>query len=520
MSGVIKINKSSLDSSIVSFSDKVKEIEDDVTNVSNVLASIPAHDDFPNLTSKASMVARSLANVHLDLNHMSKNLKNYIEIMKLIDYEGFDVTLDDAEKYFDTDSDNDSDSNWGTDLGYTYPPNNGNDTPSDDSNNSSDDKTTPSDDNTTPSDDSKEPEEESKDNPSTDHSDKPESDSSIVIPTIPGDISGDGKYNYEGIEEYLEDVKGTTVTLPEGLGSIHTYMGWQCITAKSSNQYKLREAAGMNFDEEGFAKIGDRYVVATTTTFGKVGDFIDVYQEDGTVIKCVIGDIKSRGDAGCTEWGHNNGRCVVEFVVDKSKWYGSSMHANPGTLSCHPEWNQNIDKIVNKGNFFELITTDAAKFEKTYTSVEQVTDDFVKIATSNSTSDKFEVTGTTSEAYSSEFVSYCAEKSGFVEAGVIPKYSKASEAVDWFKENSTFANQEYEPKAGDIAFYDTDGDGAADYSAIIISTSGNRFTTIENNVTDNIRQATYTTNNTRIVGYGVPDYSVLLEKEEGSEEAK
>lgn len=512
MSGVIKINKSSLDSSIVSFSDKVKEIEDDITNVSNVLASIPAHDDFPNLTSKASMVARSLANVHLDLNHMSKNLKNYIETMKLIDYEGFDVTLEEAEKYFDIDSDNDSDSNWGTDPGYKEPPGNNNDTPADE-------PTTPPKEEPTTT-----PEEESKEEPSTDPSDtpsdNPSNEPSIVIPTIPGDTPTDGKYNYEGIEEYLEDVKGTTVALPEGLGSIHTYMGWQCITAKSSNQYKLREAAGMNFDEEGFAKIGDRYVVATTTTFGKVGDFIDVYQEDGTVIKCVIGDIKSQGDAGCTKWGHNNGRCVVEFVVDKSKWYGSSMHANPGTSSCHPEWNQNIDKIVNKGNFFELITTDAAKFDKTYTTVEQVTDDFVKVATSNAISEKFEVSGTTSEAYSSEFVSYCAEKSGFVEAGVIPKYSKASEAVDWFKENSTFANQEYEPKAGDIAFYDTDGDGAADYSAIIISTSGNKFTTIENNVTDNIRQATYTTNNTRIVGYGVPDYSVLLEKEEVSEEAK
>ncbi len=512
MSGVIKINKSSLDSSIVSFSDKVKEIEDDITNVSNVLASIPAHDDFPNLTSKASMVARSLANVHLDLNHMSKNLKNYIETMKLIDYEGFDVTLEEAEKYFDIDSDNDSDSNWGTDPGYKEPPGNNNDTPADES------TTPPKEEPTTT------PEEESKEEPSTDPSDtpsdNPSNEPSIVIPTIPGDTPTDGKYNYEGIEEYLEDVKGTTVALPEGLGSIHTYMGWQCITAKSSNQYKLREAAGMNFDEEGFAKIGDRYVVATTTTFGKVGDFIDVYQEDGTVIKCVIGDIKSQGDAGCTKWGHNNGRCVVEFVVDKSKWYGSSMHANPGTSSCHPEWNQNIDKIVNKGNFFELITTDAAKFDKTYTTVEQVTEDFVKVATSNAISEKFEVSGTTSEAYSCEFVSYCAEKSGFVEAGVIPKYSKASEAVDWFKENSTFANQEYEPKAGDIAFYDTDGDGAADYSAIIISTSGNKFTTIENNVTDNIRQATYTTNNTRIVGYGVPDYSVLLEKEEVSEEAK
>jgi hypothetical protein len=243
--------------------------------------------------------------------------------------------------------------------------------------------------------------EETSTDPSDTPSDNPSNEPSIVIPTIPGDTPTDGKYNYEGIEKYLEDVKGTTVALPEGLGSIHTYMGWQCITAKSSNQYKLREAAGMNFDEEGFAKIGDRYVVATTTTFGKVGDFIDFYQEDGTVIKCVIGDIKSQGDAGCTKWGHNNGRCVVEFVVDKSKWYGNSMHANPGTSSCHPEWNQNIDKIVNKGNFFELITTDAAKFDKTYTTVEQVTDDFVKVATSNAISEKFEVSGTTSEAYSS-----------------------------------------------------------------------------------------------------------------------
>lgn len=176
------------------------------------------------------------------------------------------------------------------------------------------------------------------------------------------DVEAGGVYNYDGIEKYLEDVKGVSVALPAGLGSVHTYMGWQCITARSSNQYKLREAAGMNFDEAGFAKIGDRYVVAVTTTFGNVGDYIDVYQEDGTVIKCVIGDIKSQNDAGCTEWGHNNGQCVVEFVVDKSSWYGSSMHSNPGTSACHPEWNQNITKIVNKGSFFELINTEAAQF--------------------------------------------------------------------------------------------------------------------------------------------------------------
>ena len=142
----------------------------------------------------------------------------------------------------------------------------------------------------------------------------------------------------------------TTIDLPSGLGSVHTYMGWQCITNKSSDQYKLREDAGMNFDSEGFAKIGDRYVVATTTTYGNVGDYIDVYQEDGSVIKCVIGDIKNQNDAGCNKWGHNNGKCVVEFVVDKDSWYNG--HENPGTSSCHPEWNQNITKVVNTGSYW------------------------------------------------------------------------------------------------------------------------------------------------------------------------
>lgn len=153
------------------------------------------------------------------------------------------------------------------------------------------------------------------------------------------------------LEQQLDSVGGTAVNLPSGLGSVHSYMGWQCITAPSSNQYKLREAAGMNFDSEGFGKIGDRYVVATTTTFGNVGDYIDVVQEDGSVIKCIIGDIKSQGDPGCNQWGHNNGQCVVEFVVDKASWYGG--HANPGTSSCHPEWNQNITQIINKGNYFD-----------------------------------------------------------------------------------------------------------------------------------------------------------------------
>lgn len=141
------------------------------------------------------------------------------------------------------------------------------------------------------------------------------------------------------------------INVPNNLGKVHTYMGWQMITSKTSEQYKLREKAGESYDSEGFAKIGDRYVVATTTTFGEVGDSVDFEQADGSVIKCIIGDVKNQKDYGCNKWGHDNGQTIVEFIVDKKSWYDSN-HSNPGTAKCHPEWRQCITKATNYGKYF------------------------------------------------------------------------------------------------------------------------------------------------------------------------
>lgn len=181
--------------------------------------------------------------------------------------------------------------------------------------------------------------------------------------SYPGKVSS-GKYSlgYSGLSGFFSPnisgngtapSKSKTINLPSGLGGVFTYMGWQTITSSGSLQYKLRSQAGQNFDSEGFGIINGRYVVACTTTFGAVGDYIDVYQSNGNVIKCVIGDIKNQNDSGCNKWGHLDGKCVIEFVVDKDSWY-SSKHANPGTSSCHPEWGgQTITKIINCGNYFD-----------------------------------------------------------------------------------------------------------------------------------------------------------------------
>lgn len=149
--------------------------------------------------------------------------------------------------------------------------------------------------------------------------------------------------------------KGTVINIPSGLGNVHTYMGWGCITAPDSMQYKLRAQAGEKYDNEGFGKINGRYVIACTETYGKVGDYIDFYREDGQVLKCIIGDIKSSSDAGCNKWGHSNGQNIVEFVVNMNTWYsgGAGSHANPGTPSCHPNWNTCIVKAINGGSYFD-----------------------------------------------------------------------------------------------------------------------------------------------------------------------
>lgn len=141
---------------------------------------------------------------------------------------------------------------------------------------------------------------------------------------------------------------GIDLTIPEPYGTEYSYMGWQLITSPSSQQYKLKQQAGMKFDQNGFGKINDRYVIACTTTFGKVGDYIDWKLSNGTVIKTVIGDIKNQTDPGCNIWGHKNGACIIEFVVDKNSWYGTRRYPT----NFHPEWNARVTKARKTGSYW------------------------------------------------------------------------------------------------------------------------------------------------------------------------
>ena len=50
------------------------------------------------------------------------------------------------------------------------------------------------------------------------------------------------------------------------------------------------------------------------------------------------------------------------------------------------------------------------------------------------------------------FVSWCADQSGYIQSGVIPKFSLCSDGVKWFESKDRFRDGSYTPVAGDIIF--------------------------------------------------------------------
>lgn len=106
------------------------------------------------------------------------------------------------------------------------------------------------------------------------------------------------------------------------------------------------------------------------------------------------------------------------------------------------------------------------------------------------------------------FVSWCAEQCGYISAGVIPKFSACqNEGVTWFKTCGLWQERGYEPKTGDIIFFDWEVDGHSDHVGIVERCENGVIYTIEGNSTgDMCKQNCYDVDSGVIYGYGMPRY--------------
>ncbi len=100
------------------------------------------------------------------------------------------------------------------------------------------------------------------------------------------------------------------------------------------------------------------------------------------------------------------------------------------------------------------------------------------------------------------FASWCADQCGYLESGIIPKFSLCSDGVDWFKGRGQWLDKNYEPQAGDIIFFDWGNDGSIDHVGIVEKCENGTVYTVEGNSGDACRQQSYPVGSSSIYGYG------------------
>ena len=104
------------------------------------------------------------------------------------------------------------------------------------------------------------------------------------------------------------------------------------------------------------------------------------------------------------------------------------------------------------------------------------------------------------------FVSWCADQCGYIESGIIQKFAGCVDGSNWFKGNGQWQDRNYEPQAGDIIFFDWEGDGTTDHVGIVEKCENGTVYTVEGNSGDACKQRQYAVGSSNIYGYGIPAY--------------
>lgn len=121
------------------------------------------------------------------------------------------------------------------------------------------------------------------------------------------------------------------------------------------------------------------------------------------------------------------------------------------------------------------------------------------------------------------FTSWCMATAGYGD-DVMQPFASCRYGVSWFKSRNQWVNGKgYEPKAGDIIFFDWADDngyhdGVSDHVGIVEMCDGSYVYTIEGNSSNSVARRKYSIYSNSVLGYGIPRYpSAEMDAEEVSE---
>lgn len=140
-----------------------------------------------------------------------------------------------------------------------------------------------------------------------------------------------------------------SVPLTSGFKS---YMSYTAITSKSSPQYKLQQQCRTGL--HGIRVKDGRYCVAIGTGFNaNVGTYFDLILTNGTVIPCIVADIKADKHTDSNNMVTKASGCLTEFVIDSSKLNKNAKCMGDMSYCCD-KWNSRVEKVrVYEKNIFK-----------------------------------------------------------------------------------------------------------------------------------------------------------------------
>ena len=175
-----------------------------------------------------------------------------------------------------------------------------------------------------------------------------ENDSSKCTAGIVDVINPNVKEMLESVEEtdvtqtsepYVESVT-KKVTVENHLKS---YMRYDLFN-RVSKQYALQQMAYTN--EVGLRMVGDRYCVALGTAFtDQIGQQFDLVLENGTIIPCVLGDVKADVHTDATNTYTLSNGCVSEFLIDNGALRHDVRYSGD-VSNAYEEWDSSVVEIV------------------------------------------------------------------------------------------------------------------------------------------------------------------------------
>lgn len=122
-----------------------------------------------------------------------------------------------------------------------------------------------------------------------------------------------------------------------------SYMDFKMITSTSSPQYKLQHKYAYT-DDTGIRMVDGRYCVALGSYYThKIGQYVDLVLENGTIIPCIIGDQKDDRDTNASHTIAHDGS-ATEFIVETKALSGKTRRM--GDIGyAQSDWLSNVVEV-------------------------------------------------------------------------------------------------------------------------------------------------------------------------------